>query len=239
GVRGEPRDPTLGEELPPSVRVSRTPFFDLSLVPRAAARLGLRGLASLARALLYLPDLQAGWLPWACAMAPRLARRADLVYTTSAPYTSHLVGLWLKLRLGKPWVADFRDEWSLNPFFQYPSPALLALNRLMERRVLAHADRVLATTPGHAAGLASLLPAAQRAKVRVIHNGYDPADLPDESAPPDERFTLVHVGTFYGIRQPTSLLRALDALVAAGDLPAGDVRLVLAGTGAAPIAVLP
>jgi glycosyltransferase involved in cell wall biosynthesis len=238
GVRGEPHDPSLGAEVP-NVPISRTAFLDLSLLSRGAARLGLRRFAQLARLLLYLPDQQAGWLPWACAGAIRLARSADLVYSTSAPYTAHLVGLWLKLRLGRPWVADFRDEWSLNPFFQYPSPALLALNRLMERRVLAHADRVLATTPGHAAGLASLMPAARRARVRVIHNGYDPADLPAAVAPPAALFTLVHIGSFYGVRQPTNLLRALDRLVSSGALPAGDVRLVLAGSGAAPIMVPP
>jgi len=237
GVRGEPHDLSLGAELP-NVLIKRTAFLDLSLLPRGAIRLGLRRFARLARLLLYLPDQQVGWLPWACAGALELARSADLVYSTSAPYTAHLVGLWLKLRLGRPWVADFRDEWSLNPFFQYPSPALLALNRLMERRVLAHADRVLATTPGHAAGLASLMPVARRARVSVIHNGYDPADLPAAVAPAT-RFTLVHVGSFYGIRQPTSLLHALERLVASGEVLADDVRLILAGSGAAPITIPP
>lgn len=239
GVRGEPRDPSLGAEAPDAL-VSRTPFLDLTLIPRGAARLGLRRFAALARALLlYLPDQQAGWLPWACARAAELARDADVVYTTSAPYTAHLVGLWVKQRVGTPWVADFRDEWSLNPFFQYPSPALLALNRLMERRALAVADRALATTPGHAAGLAMLTPEARRGNVRVLHNGYDPADAPDGPVAPFERFTLAHIGTFYGIRQPTGLLLALERLIAEGALPAGEVRLVLAGAGAAPIAVPP
>ena len=35
----------------------------------------------------------------------------DIIYSTSAPYTDHLIGLHIKKITNKPWIADFRDPW--------------------------------------------------------------------------------------------------------------------------------
>ena len=41
----------------------------------------------------------------------------DLIYTTSAPYSDHLLGLYIKKkRPDIKWVVDFRDEWTNNPY---------------------------------------------------------------------------------------------------------------------------
>ncbi|HEY1017036.1 MAG TPA: glycosyltransferase family 4 protein [Herpetosiphonaceae bacterium] len=231
GLRDEPMDPSLLAELPAAAEVTRTGRLDLTLLPRIARRLRLGPLSRLLTYLTrYLPDAQVGWLPWALPAALRQARRADVIYSTSAPYSDHLLAWLCKRATGKPWVADFRDEWSANPSLRYPSPAFLALNRALERRLLRAADAVIVTSRLHAVSQRRLLPPEQRAKVRLIHNGFDPADraalVPRAR---DGRWTLAHVGSLYGVYQPDTLLAALDLAVRDGSIPASDVRLVFAG----------
>lgn len=231
GLRDEPRDSSLLAEIPPAADVVRTRRLDLTLLPRIARRLRLgwlsRLLASLTR---YLPDAQVGWLPWALPAALHQARRADVIYSTSAPYSDHLLAWLCQRATGKPWVADFRDEWSANPSLRYPSPAFLALNRALERRLLRAADRIIVTSRLHAVSQRRLLPPEQRAKVRLIHNGFDSHDRQALVARPrDGRWTLAHVGSLYGVYQPDTLLSALGRAVADGSIPAADVRLVFAG----------
>ncbi len=58
---------------------------------------------------LLLPDGQRVWEFQSRRKALRIAKNGgiDLVYTISPPYSSHLVGLWLKKKCPKlPWVAD-------------------------------------------------------------------------------------------------------------------------------------
>jgi glycosyltransferase involved in cell wall biosynthesis len=65
----------------------------------------------------------------------------------------------------------------------------------------------------------------------VIHNGFDPADFgpmdfgPGQG-PPEDRFTLVYVGSLYGSRNPDALWRALASLRARGEVPELRLRLV-------------
>src|SRR3977135_757110 len=53
------------------------------------------------------------WLPGAiCTLGKVFLRfRPDVVVTSSPPNCVHMAGLYLKLRYGLPWVADFRDPW--------------------------------------------------------------------------------------------------------------------------------
>jgi len=70
------------------------------------------------------------------------AERPDIIYTTSGPYSNHLVGLWAQRRFHIPWLADFRDPWSQNLLTPY-LPGYRILNRKLERKVLAATDRVV------------------------------------------------------------------------------------------------
>ena len=89
-----------------------------------------------ARAYVTWPDNFQGWLPAALALALREIRRSrpDVLYTTSAPYVSHLAGLALHRLTGIPWVADFRDEWAANPHLQAGRPRCAARAAAPRRR---------------------------------------------------------------------------------------------------------
>ena len=59
--------------------------------------------------LKRFPDAHLGWLPFALAAARR--QTYDVAYSSSGPFTSHVVGLLLKRFTRKPWVAELRDGW--------------------------------------------------------------------------------------------------------------------------------
>lgn len=166
------------------------------------------------RDVLCIPDCQMAWFTtWPGA---KRCRGADVLYATCAPFSSAVSASIIKRLTRVPVVVDFRDAWSLNPHMRHTRLHNAILARL-ERAVVRTVDRVILNTPG-ATGLYRQKYAEAASKFECIPNGYDqltPArrDVRVDSAG-ERDFTIVHVGTFYGRRQPDQLL---DALVSIGD----------------------
>jgi glycosyltransferase involved in cell wall biosynthesis len=217
--QGDVADPGLLEKVPPEVRVSRVPFLDVTAwerKPHAAARkLGalpspdagkqptmldrfLRSTAAFVRSCLYFPDEAIGWVPFGLREALRLhrAEKFAVVYTTSPPGSTLLIGFFLKLFTGVRWVAEFRDPW-------YPSdrPLRRRLERWLHALILRKADTLLAVTDGYAEELRSTY-GVRSPKVAVVRNGFDEADFRvglngDRSFFPKGYIHLTHIGTIY------------------------------------------
>ena len=180
---------------------------------------------------LVVPDSTAvSWAPAAALQAATIVRhrRPHGVFTSSPPESVHLVGLYLRSR-GIPWIADFRDGWTLEP----PTlrPYLAGIDRGLERLVLERADTVTAVT----SPLADYLQGRAR-RGRVVHltNGFDPAltaTAPDERGTLDaRRFSLVYTGTG-GLdgKDPRPFLRALQAMLAEQPALSDRLEVVFAG----------
>jgi Glycosyltransferase Family 4 len=217
------RDPSLASEVPAGVKVLYAP--ELPLTPygsMALSKLGLDG----ARPYLNWPDSFQGWLPAALAFALREIRRArpDVLYTTSAPYGSHLAGLALHGATGIPWVADFRDEWAANPHLQ-AGPAVLRRASLRAERAVARRAHVVVV--GDYFQIAGSRPGHRT----TITNGVDLADLEGLPAPdpPRDRFVLSHVGTLYGDQDCAPVIAALRRLLERGELDPHRVELRVIG----------
>ena len=217
------RDETLAQDVPPGTRVVAA--RELTLPRRIAPPLGL--LPGEPNRLLTLPDEMAGWIPWATRAALREIerRRPDVVFTTSAPYSAHLVGLLLKRRTGLPWVADFRDEWTTNPEAGEQPAWVRAATTGLERAVLAGADHVTVTTDD------ARLAAPLDGRRTTITNGVDPDDVDAAAgaAPPGDRFRLSFVGTMYAGRDCAPVFAALKRLAAAGRIDPSRVEFRIVG----------
>jgi glycosyltransferase involved in cell wall biosynthesis len=219
------RDPSLLQEIPGSAHVVRTPALPLahwlSLVPY---RLGLNHLF----AYLNWPDGGIGWMPFALATALRTARRErpDVIFSTSTPQSGHIVALIVSRLTGVPWVADFRDEWAADAFRADQPRALARLSARLERDLVRHASRVVvAADYFRLEGLSEDDP-----RRVVIVNGVDEADFPIGAKPKSHRFVLAHVGTIYGIRDPSPVLNALARLVQRGLIDGEQVEVKLVGS---------
>jgi glycosyltransferase involved in cell wall biosynthesis len=192
--------------------------------------------------LARAPDPQIGWLPPAVVRALRLWRRDgfDAMLTSGPPHTCHLIGLCLKRLTGVPWAAEFRDPWVGNPWGGATStPTVRALDRVLERRTIRAADRVITTNEVQRDALQARYP--EYPAFVVIPNGFDADDFSKVPEPsPPGRFTIVYVGTFDGRRSAGNCLRAIAALIGAGRISTDDVHVALVGAqSAAGLAMAP
>ncbi len=172
------------------------------------------------RGMFFVPDARVGWL--ATGKGPGAAQakafQADLVYSSSPPYTCALLGRAVAKRAGIPWVPEFRDPWT--EFLsapKRPQPAR-AFERRLERGVYRSAPRVAVAWQGIADDFMGKYPGEDGSKFRLIPNGYDPEDLEGVTPVANERFTVVYTGSMYGVRNPDSFLNAVAGLLEAGRL---------------------
>ena len=194
-----------------------------------------RALGELRAALLHVPDGRVAWMPEALRGARSLlgAWRPDVVYASAPPVTTLLVARALARRFGVPWVAEFRDLWVDNPYYEFPAWRRRA-EALWERRVV-----------GDAAGLVTVSETwrdALRAKfgkpVALAMNGFVPADFPagiPARPSADGPLRILYTGMIYpGYRDPSPLFRAIAMLGARRD----EVLVEFVGGDLGPVARL-
>ena len=229
------KDPSLLGEVRSDVTVERTASFEPRALYIALNRLGLGRLVGRLEPWLMVPDDHRGWVPFATRRGARLLgeRKYDAMVTTAGPYSAHLVGMTLRRRTGIPWVADFRDEWTTNPYLRdrYPTGWHRRLNRALERKVLDGADRVVCVSRPWLDAIRGVAPELGTAKFAVLPNGYDAEHFPTGPGPPPDRFRVVYTGVFYGHRSPESFFEAVRRAVASGRIPPDDLEVVFMGHG--------
>lgn len=220
-------DASLLEEIPSGTRVLRAAEPDgwRWLVSKVAGLCEVLRIPGLARFVTW-PDEALLWGPSAFVRVLREVRRErpDALFTTSAPFTSHIVGLVVSRLTGLPWIADFRDEWANNPYVKTPRP-LIALNRLLERAIARHAaQRIVVADYFRLDG--------EGPRPVEIPNGVDDADLAGLPAPEPasrDRLRLTFVGTLYGSRDCAPVFQGLRRLLDCGLVGPSEVEVRVIG----------
>lgn len=172
----------------------------------------LRKVDSIYRVFLNLPDGQIGWLPYALGIGARIIDewRPDVIYATAPSYTSLLVGRSLSRKYGIPWVAELRDLWADNPYYDHPKWRK-RIEQWLEKTVLSTAAGLVTVTQP----MGAMLGAKYAKPIVVIPNGFDPADYPPESQllPQGHAVRILYTGTIYeGKRDPSPLFQAARLL---------------------------
>lgn len=227
---GPVRDDSLLADIPAGTRIDRIEAFSIYRFIARLRRLGLGKLAVLVNLLLQIPDPARFWAAKAFPVAMQVVHQEhpDAIYSTSGPYSDHLLAMRIARQTGLPWLADFRDPWSSNLLIPY-LPGYRKVNRRMERQVLQAANQVVSISPPWLDDFQSHLD-RDKEKFSVISNGYDPADIPvvpgDNGSGP---FILTHLGSFYRNRRPDDLIKAVRLLIDRGDIPAEDIRIRFIG----------
>ena len=215
-------------DIPADTLILRVPSFDPNRLRPRCERLRLGKALSLFNAALFLPDAAMTWAYRARPVVRQAIRdyQPAVIFSSALPASAHMLGLWAHQATGLPWVTDFRDPWSENELQPY-LPGYRSVNRRLEARVLAASDRILTVSPPLEEMFARLC--GDRARVRLIENGYDPEDVAVLPPPETHRFTISYTGEFSRIRRPDAFIAAIDQLIAAGSIPADEIRVAFAG----------
>jgi glycosyltransferase involved in cell wall biosynthesis len=159
------------------------------------------------------PDRHISWRRAAVRRAIRIIREEgiDLLFASSPPHSMQMIASEIAERTGVPWVADLRDEWSMDPNV---APSGRDRMKRMEKATLGRCRAVVAVTPRAKSNIRAAVPAS--AIVHFLPNGYDPEDFPD-SGPrgkgPDGRLTIAYCGRFTRKSDPAVFLNALEEIL--------------------------
>ena len=186
--------------------VATTPSSQVTREPSALRKFARQAYKEIVR----WPDNRVGWLRPAVAAGSKLlgSWRPDVIFASAPPPTALLVADRLSRTHGVPWVAEFRDLWSDNPYYEYSS-----LRRWFERawdqRVLTRATALVTVSPTWKPHLE----ARYGRPTIVAMNGFVADDFPEvppvvpEAAGP---LRIVYTGHIYqGYRDPTPLFDAI------------------------------
>jgi len=205
-------DPLLADEIPPETKVIRTPMLspatlylpvrDLwrhhALGSNGAPSASTSSVARTSRALrlaqrIFFPDMAVGWRAVAPFFLPDVLAECTprVVWATSPPFSTLLVGRHLARKLDLPFVADMRDLYSDNPNYP-PIPRFRGRARALEASVLEEAAAVVTVTQGMAEILQSRH--SLKSDVTVIRNGFDfdPVEADFPATPP---LRVGHIGS--------------------------------------------
>lgn len=210
-----PKDLTLLAELDKSSTIYRVAPCEWAgkVVPRS----------------LRVPDHLTPWIPPAFMTALKLAHGGaySAMISLSFPPSSHVVALMVQALTGLPWLADFSDPWTSNPYQTHLPTTVSKVNKWLEGRVLTRAFTVGAPT-GEMWESFSRLAAGARAKPMITPNTAEAADFPEAPARPvySTQIVFVHIGSLYGIRRADGLLEGLARFIRGAPGSGVKVRFV-------------
>lgn len=165
---------------------------------------------------LLIPDDFCGWLMPALRLGRKLCReqQIDLVFTTAPPFTSLLLGRFLKSATGIPWVADYRDLWTGDVLREWVPAWRCQAEIALEKWALATADAIIAVSEPKAEVLQHRLKKVAADKFFTITNGYDPEEYQGYSYHPNgtEKIRVVYTGRLFKNRRGYELLEAAGEL---------------------------
>lgn len=163
----------------------------------------------------YIPDTKVRWYKNAVKDVFRRVlknEKIDLIFSTSAPYTDHLIALEIKKKTNKPWVVDLRDPWVGNKFiYDRYDEKRKAKEIELEAEVIKYADKVINVTEDITNMYIERYP-EYKEKFITITNGFDISDRVEENIK-SKKFIINYSGIVVDGQSPEIFLKAVEELI--------------------------
>lgn len=243
------RDESLLAKIPPTTIVERTHIYepydlyklfvgekkekaiDVSVLTKEHSTSFKKKIANWIRSTFFIPDARIGWMPTAVRAGRKLIEKHTIqaIYSSSPPYTCSLIGRQLKRHTWLPWIAGLRDPWT--EFLTTPERWWLPakIDRYLEHSVLREADYIECAWEGIISDARRKYPELPPEKFLHVPNGYDSSDFPLVQLKRNERFTITYSGSLYGLRNPDTLIAAMEKLIAKGLMNVDKLCLRMVG----------
>ena len=180
---------------------------------------------------LQTPDRYWGWYWPAVRAGINFVRRCkpEAIVSSGPPWTSHLVARGIHRRAGVPWIADFRDPWTLSPWRETLPGWIERFERHLERSVIEEAARVVCVASEIADDFREKYRTVSPDKFVTITNGIEgDFDLPMPKVP-NTRRSVLHLGSLYGDRRIQPFLEAVVKLARTGAVNLEGLRFLFVG----------
>ncbi|MCY6353882.1 hypothetical protein [Clostridium sp. ZS2-4] len=183
--------------------------------------------------LVYIPDDKKGWIDFAVEKGRKIMKEKNIevIFTTSGPYSSHLIGYELAKEASVKWIADFRDPWVENPFVNN-GIAIESVYAHLEKKVVKKADKVISVSKPIIDNFIKRYKNESIDKFRIITNGYDEKDFSNLNlslAEKNERFSILYNGTLYGKRSPEKILKSIENLIETNKIDQYRIKIKFSG----------
>jgi glycosyltransferase involved in cell wall biosynthesis len=176
------------------------------------------------------------WIPFMLLKASKVLRRyrINVVLISCPPFHQALAGILLKKLFRIKLVVDYRDAWSLNPYYQnidWFHQLILQGDKMLEEKLLRYTDLL---TVSHQVMKESYLQKFPflKDKVEVIYNGFDPERVNLNGKALFSQFSILHLGDLY-VRQkgrdPDLFLAAIEKLIAQERISPDYFRIFFVG----------
>lgn len=227
---GSLKDETLLDEVSEDLKIYRLKAYEI--IDRTDfLRLPMRFIGT----RLMCPDGEYFWYYFNKEKVAEIIKNQniDYIYSTSYPYSAHLLGLYLKNKYPNiKWITDFRDEWTNNPYYadDFYKKLKYKKERKQELSVTAKCDYLITNSQFM---LNNFVKDAPRLKSRstYIPNGYDEHDFMSLSNERNggDRFVITHTGSLYGKRNLTEFLEGLKMAIENNNINKDDIEIRLVG----------
>lgn len=138
----------------------------------------------------------------------------EVMLSWHVPIASHIVALRAKQKYNIPWIAHFGDPWIGNPYADGLLQKVIYSKKL-EKRIVSSANASTFPTDRMKEMYEQRYP-EQRSKFSLVPNFIDTSEIEEISNNSDlfdhDKLTIVHMGSFYGIRSPEPLFDAVELL---------------------------
>lgn len=122
----------------------------------------------------------------------------DVIVSSSSPFLAHVVARASSISTGVPWVADYRDLWSLN----HTKKSFANKEISLERDVLLSCKAAITATQGFTKKLSKIF----KGEISTIHNAYSTKILENRNFNSEAMLKIVYTGTIYEENQDVSLI---------------------------------
>ena len=181
-------------------------------------------LITFTKEIIIYPDGVKNWKFLSIKAGSELLERENVkaIISSSSPVTSHIIAKELKQKYKVPWIADLRDLWTQNHYYQY-SRVRKFFEQKLELKTLKLANILVTVSPLWTERLKEL---HKRKTVHTITNGFDPEKVNIPPAVLANKFTITYTGGLYaGKQSPSKLFLALKELIADKKINPTDIKV--------------
>ena len=182
------------------------------------------------RGNFFIPDSRKFWIRKAIRyFRKKLANhKFDAIVSTGPPHSAHLIALKISTQNNIPWICDFRDPWTSMDYLKKMNLSNYAKRKHeeLEKKVLTNATAI--SVVGRTIQREFL--DKYNLESKLVYNGFKPNDAnSNEHIDLDQKFTIVHTGSFLFNRNCNDLWEALDMALKSNKNLKKDLEIKLVG----------